>query len=67
MQGAFVVQLGAQSEDEIVGRVEEVDTGRSLRFRSGKELLDFLKREDTRRNDLRGRVPAWLEEEQNRK
>lgn len=46
MQGAFVVRLGVGSEDsaELSGRVEEVDTGRALKFRSGKELIEFLRR-----------------------
>jgi hypothetical protein len=47
MQGAFVVRLGVDgSEDcaELSGRVEEVDTGRTLKFRSEKELVEFLRR-----------------------
>jgi hypothetical protein len=47
MQGAFVVRLGVDgSEDcaELSGRVEEVDTGRTLKFRSEKELIEFLRR-----------------------
>jgi len=35
MQGAYVVRLGAheeQSRQELVGRIEEVDTGRSFRL-----------------------------------
>ena len=47
MQGAFVVRLGGDgSEDcaELSGRVEEVDTGRTLKFRSEKELIEFLRR-----------------------
>jgi hypothetical protein len=49
MQGAFVVRLGVGSEDcaELSGRVEEVDTGRTLKFRSGKELIEFLRRAST--------------------
>ena len=45
MQGAFVVHLGApekQSRQELEGRIEEVDTGKSLRFHSGRELIEFL-------------------------
>jgi hypothetical protein len=45
MRGAFVVQLGPDtdpSQDRFEGQVEEVDSGKELRFRSGKELLDFL-------------------------
>ena len=41
-----MVRLGVGSEDcaELSGRVEEVDTGRTLKFRSGKELIEFLRR-----------------------
>ena len=46
MQGAFVVCLGnqgEQSQTELEGRIEEVDSGKSLRFHSGEELIDFLR------------------------
>lgn len=46
MQGAYVVRLGThekQSREELVGRIEEVDTGKSLRFHSGEELIAFLR------------------------
>jgi len=46
MQGAYVVHLGApdkQSQEELEGRIEEVDTGKSLRFHSGGELIQFLR------------------------
>ena len=46
MQGAFVVRIGAHQEkgpEELEGRIEEVDTGRSFRFRSGEELIEFLR------------------------
>jgi hypothetical protein len=42
---AFVVQLGRDADPEggaVVGRAEHIATGRSLRFRSWDELLDFL-------------------------
>jgi hypothetical protein len=45
MRGAFVVQLGSEtkpSEGRFEGLVEEVDSGRELRFRSAKELMNFL-------------------------
>jgi hypothetical protein len=45
MQGAFVVCLGSQgeqSQEELEGRIEEVDSGKSLRFHSGEELIEFL-------------------------
>jgi hypothetical protein len=45
MQGAYVVQLRMESpEDKLSGRVEEVDTGRMVRFQSEEELLEFLRR-----------------------
>ena len=46
MQGAFVVCLGnqgKQSHEELEGRIEEVDSGESLRFHSGEELIEFLR------------------------
>jgi hypothetical protein len=46
MQGAYVVRIGAyaqQNREELAGQVEEVDSGRSQRFRSGEELLQFLR------------------------
>ena len=44
MQGAYVVQLRMESpEDRLSGRVEEVDTGRMVRFQSEEELLEFLR------------------------
>jgi len=45
MRQAFVLQLGAETETarhHFEGYIEEVDTGRELRFRSTKELLEFL-------------------------
>jgi hypothetical protein len=45
MRQAYVVKLGAgtnPSNREFVGCVEEVDTGRELRFTSTEELLTFL-------------------------
>ena len=45
MRCAFVVRLGAEtmpSEGRLEGWVEEVDTGKELRFRSKDELLNFL-------------------------
>lgn len=47
MQGAYVVRIGAHEQQdlgELAGQVEEVDSGRSQRFRSGEELLQFLRR-----------------------
>ena len=41
-----MVHLGApdkQSHEELEGRIEEVDTGKSLRFHSGGELIRFLR------------------------
>jgi hypothetical protein len=45
MKQAFVLQLGSEtdiSRRHFVGWVEEVDTGRELRFKSTEELLEFL-------------------------
>lgn len=45
MRCAFVVRLGSEtkpSEGRFEGCVEEVDTGRELKFRSNTELLTFL-------------------------
>lgn len=45
MRCAFVVRLGPKtkpSEGRFEGWVEEVDTGKELRFRSQNELLKFL-------------------------
>ena len=45
MKQAFVLQLGSGtdiSRRHFVGYIEEVDTGRELRFRSTEELLEFL-------------------------
>jgi len=45
MRGAFVVQLGPETkptEGRFEGLVEEVDSGRELRFRSAEQLMSFL-------------------------
>jgi hypothetical protein len=45
MRQAFVLTLGAETEarrHQFVGLIEEVDTGRELRFKSTQELLEFL-------------------------
>jgi hypothetical protein len=45
MRCAFVVRLGPKtkpSEGRFDGWVEEVDTGKELKFRSNEELLTFL-------------------------
>lgn len=45
MRQAFVLTLGAKTEarrHHFVGLIEEVDTGRELRFKSTEELLEFL-------------------------
>jgi len=45
MRGAFVLWLGAEtkpSEDCFEGWVEEVDSGKELRFHSTGELIQFL-------------------------
>ena len=44
MRGAFVVQLQNTNPDlQFEGLVEEVDSGLQVRFRSGAELLSFLR------------------------
>jgi hypothetical protein len=45
MRGAFVVRLGPDtkpSEDCLQGWVEEVDSGKEVRFHSAGELIQFL-------------------------
>ena len=45
MRGAFVVRLGREtnpSRGHFEGSIEEVDSGKELKFRSGTELLQFL-------------------------
>ena len=45
MKQAFVLQLAPETETarrHFAGLIEEVDTGRELRFRSTDELLAFL-------------------------
>jgi hypothetical protein len=45
MRRAFVVQLASQTQTRrkhFEGWIEEVDTGREMRFKSTEELLAFL-------------------------
>jgi hypothetical protein len=45
MREAFVLTLGHETDTnsrQFVGVIEEVDTGRELRFKSTEELLEFL-------------------------
>jgi len=45
MKLAYVLQIGPEtdvSRRHFVGRIEEIDTGRELRFKSTDELLAFL-------------------------
>jgi hypothetical protein len=45
MRGAFVVRLGAETKPKqglFEGWVEEVDSGKELRFHSAGELIQFL-------------------------
>jgi hypothetical protein len=45
MRQAFVLQLGSETNTargHFAGVIEEVDTGRELRFKSTDELLAFL-------------------------
>ena len=60
MQGAFVLRLGVESDvakQQFAGWIEEVDTGREIRFRSTEELLRFLGQclDDRRRHDQAGK------------
>lgn len=62
MRGAFVLQLGAETKTKqncFCGRIEEVDTGRELRFRSTEELLEFLAKCfcDANQGDLKRQQP----------
>ena len=46
MRGAFVIRLTPEPEhgqNRFTGWVEEVDSGKELRFRSAEELLQFLR------------------------
>ena len=45
MRGAFLIRLARNTKPaagRFEGRVEEVDSGKELRFRSSEELLQFL-------------------------
>jgi hypothetical protein len=45
MQGAFVVRLGPETDlakQRFEGWVEEVDSGKEIRFRSTEDLIAFL-------------------------
>ena len=45
MRGAFVIRLALEAQltkHRLEGWVEEVDSGKELRFRSADELLQFL-------------------------
>jgi len=45
MRGAFVLRLGPKTDpmrSRFEGSVEEVDTGKRVRFQSAEELLRFL-------------------------
>ena len=47
MKRAFVLRLGPESRpsgDKFEGRVEEVDSGKSRKFGSVEEFLEFLQR-----------------------
>ena len=63
MRGAFVVQLDKASQPaqgQFGGWVEEVDSGKQLRFRSADELITFLTRWIQalhRREDVQGDEP----------
>jgi hypothetical protein len=61
MRGAFVVQLGPDSnpaEGRFEGWVEEVDSCTELRFRSTEELLKFMSLRLDLVGGFRGKTPA---------
>jgi hypothetical protein len=70
MRAAFVVQLGPETkpgEGRFEGLVEEVDSGRELRFHSAEELMSFLGQrfdlagpsaDQTRPGNKMGQVPS---------
>jgi hypothetical protein len=65
MRQAFVLQLGPETEAarrHFVGCIEEVDTGRELRFRSTEELLAFLARCFDEATQPEGEPDVTLEE-----
>jgi hypothetical protein len=68
MRGAFVVRLGPQTDPtrgRFEGSVEEVDTGKRLKFRSTEELLGFLGRsfEETLRRERQLKQPGEQQED----
>jgi hypothetical protein len=68
MRGAFVVRLGPQTDTErrrFEGSVEEVDTGKRLKFRSTEELLGFVAQsfEETLRREQKRNQPDEQQEE----
>jgi hypothetical protein len=63
MRRAFVLQLGPDSQPRhrlFAGVIEEVDTGRELRFRSTEELLAFL---GERFEAAQPGDPAWRQDD----
>jgi len=57
MRQAYILQLGSDTDvarRHFVGWIEEVDTGRELRFKSTDELLTFLAVcfDESRKRDL---------------
>ena len=64
MRQAFVLKLGPQTEAasrHFEGTIEEVDTGRELRFKATEELLEFLA-ERFEKSQKRAREPDDLRE-----
>ena len=62
MREAFVLTLGYETDTkrrQFVGVIEEVDTGRELRFKSTEELLKFLAQcfEDAKQRDESAKEP----------
>jgi hypothetical protein len=42
-QAAFIVQLRTTEGSQFAGLVEDVDTGKQVKFLSEQQLLDFLR------------------------
>jgi hypothetical protein len=63
MRPAFVLTLAHETDinrRQFLGVIEEVDTGRELRFRSTEELLEFLAQcfEDAKRREELSEEPS---------
>jgi hypothetical protein len=62
MRQAYILKLGSETDPakcHFAGSIEEVDTGRELRFKSTEELLAFLAEcfEKSTQEGIRGQEP----------